>query len=161
MDFDFDHTINKTIYSAFNFCSVINDSSSARLRGILDLSFHFSISVAIEVAYDCESIGAFKPQSFTDLIARLKILRTEIREQELSREQRRDLITQVQILWCEGLQLDMEMLCLSTTETEALEKYFYAYELVVRCKEASAILSSKIWLDIEYRMLTATSIKQT
>jgi NACHT domain len=155
IDFDFDHTIDRTIACAFSFCSVINDSFLVKLNEIRSLSSDFSIPVAIEIACICRDIGVFKPRFFTDLIDQLQILKTQVRERELSHEQLRNLVNQVQILWSEALQLDMEILYMSATEVEALEKYFYAYEMVVRCKEASAQVSIQTWSSIQERMIKA------
>ena len=46
------------------------------------------------------------------------------------------------------------MLFLAEEELHALEKYFYANELMVKCKEAAVRVSPQLWAEIEERMIT-------
>ena len=56
-------------------------------------------------------------------------------------------------LWCDALNLTPDLLNLSESELTALQNYFYANELMVRCKESAVRVTEGVWAGIEERML--------
>jgi hypothetical protein len=70
-------------------------------------------------------------------------------------EIQRTFANQVLQLWFKALRLDPELVKLSKDEVNSLNEYFYANELIVRCKEAAVRVSPQVWAGIEERMLTA------
>ena len=56
-------------------------------------------------------------------------------------------------LWYNALNLTPDLLNLSESELTALQNYFYANELMVRCKESAVRVTEGVWAGIEERML--------
>ncbi|MGP1382536.1 MAG: NACHT C-terminal helical domain 2-containing protein [Thainema sp.] len=55
--------------------------------------------------------------------------------------------------WFDTLGLDADTATFSKEEVDALNNYFYANELMVRCKKAAVRVSPDTWAGIEDRML--------
>ncbi|WP_346293850.1 NACHT domain-containing protein [Sphaerothrix gracilis] len=58
-------------------------------------------------------------------------------------------------VWENAINLKPDLLQLSEQESQALNDYFYAVELMIRCKEAAVRVSPPVWEGIESRILTA------
>jgi hypothetical protein len=56
-------------------------------------------------------------------------------------------------LWRDALRLNPDFLSLIETEITALEKYFYATELIIRCRGSAVRVTESIWMGIEERIL--------
>jgi hypothetical protein len=57
-------------------------------------------------------------------------------------------------IWYEAINFNPEWFNLSQLEFDDLSQYFYATELMIRCKEAAVRVTPKIWKEIESRILT-------
>ncbi|BAZ05026.1 NACHT domain-containing protein [Calothrix sp. NIES-3974] len=55
--------------------------------------------------------------------------------------------------WLTGLQLNSDLLNLSSAESAALTNYLYVNALIVRCQQAAVSLSKQGWAEVESRML--------
>ncbi|PZO14656.1 MAG: histidine kinase [Leptolyngbya foveolarum] len=63
-------------------------------------------------------------------------------------------VQQLKNIWIVALCLDQESVHFSYEEAEALQKYFYANELLIQCKEAAIRVSRSEWEALERRLLT-------
>jgi len=99
-----------------------------------------------------QEIKIFKSVDFRILITRLKTLQTEIPNRQPI-EVQRVLGDRIRQLWYNALSLSPDLLNLSKSELTALQNYFYANELMVRCKESAVRVTEGVWAGIEERML--------
>ena len=99
-----------------------------------------------------QEIKIVKSVDFRIFITSLKTLQTEIPNRQPI-EVQRVLGDRIQQLWDEALNLDPDLLNLSEAEVTALRNYFYANELMVRCKESAVRVTEGVWAGIEERML--------
>ena len=123
---------------------------------VLDRNRSFGIDryLDLDLAREFESVKNFKSVNFTELMARLEGLKVQVPSHNQSREVRRTFASQIQAIWFNALRLDPAWVKLSDTEVKSLRIYFYANELLVRCKEAAVRVSPQTWAGIEARMLT-------
>jgi len=99
-----------------------------------------------------QEIKIFKSVDFRILITRLKTLQTEIPNRQPI-EVRRAFGDRIRQLWYNALNLHPDLVNLSESELTALQNYFYANELMVRCKESAVLVKKVVWSGIEERML--------
>lgn len=64
---------------------------------------------------------------------------------------------QLEFIWLEALELDVEDITFSWEEAGALQNYLYANELLIQCKEAAIRVSRREWEALERRLLTLDS----
>ena len=64
---------------------------------------------------------------------------------------------QLQLIWLEALNLDIEDVTFSHEEARALRNYLYVNELLIQCKEAAIRVSRSEWEALERRLLTLDS----
>ena len=57
-------------------------------------------------------------------------------------------------IWDDTINLSSDILGILEVEIQALIDYFYATELMIRCKEAAVRVSPPVWEEIESRILT-------
>lgn len=65
---------------------------------------------------------------------------------------------QLQLIWLEALDLDIDDITFSEQEAEALKDYLYATELLIHCKESAIRVSRSEWEALEQRLLTIDSM---
>ena len=109
---------------------------------------------AYDLALTFEELKIFKSVNFTTLVNRLESLKSQAPDDDQPVEVRQAFTRRLQATWYNTLRLDPAAMKLSVIEIESLESYFYANELLVRCKEASVRVSPQTWAGIEARMLT-------
>ncbi|MEM8501901.1 MAG: NACHT domain-containing protein [Cyanobacteria bacterium P01_D01_bin.1] len=61
---------------------------------------------------------------------------------------------QLQSIWLEALELNLDDITFSYEEAQALQDYLYANELLIQCKEAAIRVSRSEWEALERRLLT-------
>ncbi|PZV06183.1 MAG: hypothetical protein DCF32_10285 [Leptolyngbya sp.] len=64
---------------------------------------------------------------------------------------------ELEALWLNALGLTREDLTFNGAEAEALQNYFYATELLLRCKDAAIRIPKHAWAELEDRLLTYPS----
>ena len=88
------------------------------------------------------------------LIAKLKELKTKIRDKYQPKEVHRKFAQAIIKTWLEAFYLSPESIYLSIEELEEIDnQYFYINLLMVHCKEAAVRVSPQTWSGIEERML--------
>lgn len=115
-----------------------------------DLASDLSVDLALALA----EVNIFQKANFTDLITRFSALKPDSVDSENSRKIRNTSAHLILDRWWDILQIDPDILMLSDKELRTLENYFYANELMVKCKEASVRLSPQLWKEIEARIAT-------
>lgn len=116
-------------------------------------SYDIAISNAISYARELEELKIFKDVNFTVLIARLKALEAKVPDDKQPPEVRRKFIIRIVQTWLHAFNLRSELLKLSLAEAEAINNYFYANFLILKCKQTAVRVSPKTWEGIEERML--------
>lgn len=125
----------------------------------LDFDLNFDFDRDIACAYAFETIKIFKLESvkLPVLLDRLDTLKDNIPTYYQPDEVQRAFRDRILQLWFDTLQLDPEIVQLSEEEVTALNHYFYASELMVRCKDAAVRVSPEVWAGIEARMVTVST----
>jgi hypothetical protein len=108
---------------------------------------------AITLAQGFERIKIIKTAEFEVLIAKLEAMRAKVRSGNHGVETRQAFIQYIYQAWLDTLHLQQKLVELSEKEAKALANYFYANELMVKCKEAAVRVSANVWAGIEDRML--------
>lgn len=119
-----------------------------------DLDRAVALALALDRALALETIKIFKSVDGTGLVAQLEALRSQQPGDTASDQEIRDYFHQIQQVWCAALQLDPAIVALSKDDGTALAHGLYAYELMVRCKEAAVWVSPGVWVAIEDRLLS-------
>lgn len=132
----------------------------------LDLAFALDLDLTHALALgrahahtlvrEFEKIKIFKAINLTVLIAQLKALQTQIPRDDEPIAVRQAFNDRIRHTWYDALHLKPEWVTLSSVEIKALNQYFYACELMVRCQEAAVRVSPQVWQGIEERMLTVS-----
>lgn len=113
----------------------------------------FTRALTLAVAQQLESIKIFKEVNFTLLIARLEALKVKAPSINQSYKAHQGFNYRVSQTWLNALNLNPELVSLSTEELQSLENYLYANLLIVKCKQAAVRVSPKTWEKIEGEML--------
>ncbi|MEM1309219.1 MAG: NACHT domain-containing protein [Cyanobacteria bacterium P01_H01_bin.153] len=98
---------------------------------------------ALALAQEYLDLGIFKPEKMEDLIKQLNSL-----------ESPKYCYKSASKILRKAINLNDGLLDISEAETDALSNYFYAAELMIRCKEAAVRVSPQVWEGIESRILT-------
>lgn len=129
-------------------CSInLIRSPSRSLARDRDLARDLALALAFE------KIKIFNSVNFTVLVAALEALRSQAPSTSKPYEIRRTFAERISQLWFDTLGLDSTVAQLSEDEVEALNRYLYANELIVRCKESAVRVSPQVWEAIEDRVL--------
>ena len=126
----------------------VNVHSSARARTSVIAS-----AIDIIIARAIEDLKIFKDVILSRLIDSLETLKTEIPGDGQPDEVWHAFVNRIEQAYLDALQLKREWLELSEEESNALNNYLYACNLMVRCKESAVRVSRDTWEGIESRML--------
>ncbi|MEM6591887.1 MAG: NACHT domain-containing protein [Cyanobacteria bacterium P01_C01_bin.73] len=113
------------------------------LARALDLDLALALDRALDLAQIYLNLGIFKAEKIEALIQQLNSLELSANYYQSATE-----------IWNKAINLNDDLLDISETEIEALNNYFYAAELMIRCKEAAVRVSPQVWEGIESRILT-------
>lgn len=127
----------------------------------LELAFARSRDLALDRARLFSQLNIFNTANFYALISKLEVLTTQIPSKEESKESRRDFIAHWYDAWFSALQIDPDLVKLSTEEADTLAQYFEANRLIIACKTAAVRVSRQVWEGIEERMLTISKDNQS
>jgi DNA-binding Xre family transcriptional regulator/energy-coupling factor transporter ATP-binding protein EcfA2 len=138
-------------------------ASKERSEYIIASAFNKAIQSELLLIHELEKARIFQNVNFTDLIARLKFLQSkfpkanQILEREgyqiVEMEVYQEFVEGIYQTWIEALNLSLETVNLSEEELAALQNYFHANWLIVKCNEEAVQVSRKTWEGIEERML--------
>jgi hypothetical protein len=123
-----------------------------RARSLVD----YSRSYALDFNRVCEfqKTEIFKSVDFQLLVGCLQTLQVNASDDStLYHKIQQSFRNHVSHLWYNALHLDPDFLNLTESEITALENYFYANELLIRCKESAVRVTESVWTGIEERML--------
>ncbi|NEQ28509.1 MAG: histidine kinase, partial [Microcoleus sp. SIO2G3] len=131
--------------------AITNAIANANARAIANA---YAYAYAIAKVGDLETLKIFKNVNFTELIARLEALKTQIPNAQQPRHMRKLFANRFMETWVKAFNLTPELVDFSEEEIKAMDNYFYANHLIIQCKEAAVRVSPKTWHSIESRMLT-------
>ncbi|MEO1147953.1 MAG: hypothetical protein AAFY26_20415, partial [Cyanobacteria bacterium J06638_22] len=93
--------------------------------------------------------------NYTNLRRNINNLNERVGYKGTPKVSREELTKELFSYWSEAFQFDLEKLAkMSDAESNALQKYFYSCELMVRCKESAVRVFPEVWQVIEEQMLT-------
>jgi hypothetical protein len=98
-------------------------------------------------------LKVFHDITFEVLVARLKALKDQAPDIRQHATVHQEFHSRIFHSWFTTLKLDPTWISLSTEEFRKLERYLYAYWLIVRCQQAAVRVSTQTWQGIEERML--------
>ena len=137
--------------------------SKERSEYIIASAFNRAIQSEILLIHELEEAKIFQNVNFKELMARLKELKAklpkanQILEREgyqiVEMEVYQEFVERIYQTWLEVLNLSLETVNLSEGELAALQNYFHANWLIVKCNEEAAQVPRKTWEGIEERML--------
>jgi hypothetical protein len=137
--------------------------SKDRSGYIISSVFNSAIQSELALIQELEEIKIFQDVNFKALIARLKELQAkfpnanQILEVEgyqiVEMEVYQEFVEHIYQTWLEALNLSLETVKLSEGELAALQNYFHANWLIVKCNEEAVQVPRKTWKGIEERML--------
>jgi NACHT domain len=107
-----------------------------------------ALANGLDLAHNLTKNKVFKDVNSLDLIEQLKLLELQFPLKNQSFASRCEFMEDLRLTWCKAVHLDPEWVKLSHDELVALSHYFYACELIVRCKEAAIFISPSVWLAI-------------
>ena len=97
---------------------------------------------------------ASSADDYDALSEKLKDLRKQIPSGKATADEWQNFADQLLETFLTFFRLDREIINFSVSEVEALEKYLYAVNLIIDCKNAAVRVSRKEWEAIESRLLT-------
>jgi hypothetical protein len=123
----------------------------ARIRS---LDRPFDPEFILNLVRELKRIELLDDSSCTNLHNQLAVLKPIIPGREKPLELRRRFADRLLKAWLDALHFDVDWFTFSRKKIKALERYLYAYELIIQCKEAAVRVSPQVWAGIEERMLT-------
>jgi hypothetical protein len=133
-------TLDLTSYRRLDFVQ------TGYLDSILELVHTFNL--------DVQEIKIVQESTFSTLIEQMEILRSNFPGRNTSYKVRCAFFDKISLTWHNELNIQPEWLDLSGAEIDALNRYCYAYKVMIQCKEAAVRVSPQVWEKIESRMLT-------
>jgi hypothetical protein len=108
-----------------------------------------------------KKIKIFKFINFEVLISSLEALQTKMPDYRQPIEMHRAFAEHIRQLWYDALNLNPDLLNLSHAEAISLQNYFYANQLMIRCKESAVRVTEGVWAGIEDRMLKVEEVRSS
>lgn len=138
----------------------------------LDLSYNFActldiavaessnipLSLNLALAYNVRNLNIYDSATTSKLIEGLKAIQSKNIDKASEMKSRTALAERVVKVWREAFSFNSDWINLSRSEASALENYFYASELMVRCRETAVrVVSPQGWNEIERELVTVQS----
>lgn len=143
----FSHSFNLDLYVPLAY----NLVPRARIFGPeLDPYFDSALGLALDRS------GIFGNVDFCEFVRSLEALKINKPKADVSCEEKARFVTNVSDLWFSSFGIDSEIVMLSQEDSKSLKDYFYACELMIRCKEGAVRVSPEVWEGIESRILTTS-----
>ncbi|NET11274.1 MAG: hypothetical protein F6K16_42660 [Symploca sp. SIO2B6] len=138
------------------------EQRSKELDSLLSIDYEEALNIhvnrALELQIVLEKLKIFRSLEFTDFIKKLQALESNLPRQDQPVKIRVDFIETIIGIWCKTFQLDPDYWIFSQSEQSALGSYFYANELMVKCKESAVRVSPRIWKELEAQMVTVKEV---
>jgi energy-coupling factor transporter ATP-binding protein EcfA2 len=163
-DLDCDYALTRVFNLAFGGvgCEPKN-ASKDRSEYIFASVLISAIQRELLLIHELEEVKIFQNINFKYLINRLKALQAKVLSanqilevqghQILEMDVYQEFVKRIYQTWLEALNLSLETVNLSEGELAALQNYFHANWLIVKCNEEAAQVPRKTWEGIEERML--------
>ena len=132
----------------------------------LALALALDLALGLDLDFDCvlasefSRMEVFKSVDFSMLIQDIEKLKVNKLEQDASASQKVQFFKNLHCLWFSALGMEAEVAMLSEKEAKSLANYFYACELMIRCKEGAVRVSPDVWAGIESRILTVPAASE-
>ena len=123
----------------------------------LDLARSLAHSLALSLDSPSSGLDIFCDVNFSKLVRSLENMNDTLSNRKLSREDKEKFTLSLYDLWWSELSLAPDTLNLTTEEAQSLADYLYVCELIIRCKEGAARVSSEVWESVESSILTVPS----
>lgn len=88
------------------------------------------------------------------LEAKLEAIKAKFKDDNKPLKIRQELAKNVYQAWIETLQIQQDLMILSTIDMESLADYLYVIELILNCKDTSIRISEKAWKKIDKMILS-------
>ncbi len=111
------------------------------------------------LASNYKKIKTFKAVDFETLLQTLEDMRAGIPDDRQPADAKRAFLDDIQHAWYVALQLDPDLLRLSSTDQAAITEFLSLNRLMVQCKDAAVRVSPNVWSGIEARMLTVPPVQ--
>lgn len=131
-----------------------NVDPDLQLARLVAKDFTRDLDLDLTLALVLEKIHIFNSVRFTPLINRLGKLRNRIPDPSDSQQKHMKFAKHIKQLSIVALELDPDLVELSSKEAADLKKYIYANRLLVECKNSAISIDKDQWNRIEDRMLT-------
>ncbi|PZU96612.1 MAG: histidine kinase, partial [Leptolyngbya sp.] len=159
IDIEFDSD-NEIVGSAFDIA--ISAAIASAIASDSNIAITFSIGITDDIDIDSDSADLifaqiFSSSNFTDLPNQLEQMAETVPDDHASSEAWQTWADELEALWLNALGLTHEDLALDRAEAKALQNYFYATELLLRCKDAAIRIPKQAWAELEDRLLTYPS----
>ncbi|MDJ0581071.1 NACHT domain-containing protein [Crocosphaera sp.] len=113
-----------------------------------------AINKFIKLANILKKDKIFNEINYSQLLSQLEVLKTQIPDDELSREVRINFLKNIDQIWNNAFHLTPELINLREEALEEIDDhYFYINWLMLQCKDAAVNVSPQTWEGIEDRML--------
>ncbi|NEQ99426.1 MAG: NACHT domain-containing protein [Cyanothece sp. SIO2G6] len=123
-----------------------------------DLARDLDLARACALARAYGKLAIFSGIDFSQLVSQLIDFKSQIPENNDSIKTYPNFVDSIQQCWCDTLRLNSGLLTLSIDESKALNNYFYANELMIKCKESAVRVSPQVWAEIEEQMITIRNL---
>jgi len=115
--------------------------------------FSEALKIFIDYTKLLEEYQIYQDVNYSQLVATLEELKEQIPNDQEAKGVRQAFGKKLIKIWLKAFKLTPEMVNLSESELKALDNYFCANLLIIKCKEAAVRVSRQTWSDIESRML--------
>ncbi len=141
-----------------NWAENITRGSTGDLKPVAKRAIAYAIDQMVDYIEELAKLPEiFKDVNLTLLIAQLKTFKTKIPDDNQPREIRQKFGLKIIETFQSAFHLTPELIKLSRQEVKEIDrKYFYIYNLMLKCKTAALTIEEQTWSEIEERMLRVT-----
>ncbi len=116
-----------------------------------DSNIDFTITIAINSVRRLEKLGVFTELKCSQFTNQLQDLQSAVKGLDIT--QIKNIDEQVRSAYIEAFKLTQELITYNDEESQALSKYLYSFDLLLKCKQEAARLSPATWDAIEAELL--------
>jgi hypothetical protein len=117
-------------------------------------AYDYAIDEFVKLANLFAQDRIFSRVNIPQLIADLEALTKVVINDKPNKQERQNFIDQLFEIWIQAFSLTSELLNLSITKIEAIDKhYFYINRLILDCQKVAVNISPTVWQELEDRML--------
>ncbi|MBE9102727.1 NACHT domain-containing protein [filamentous cyanobacterium LEGE 07170] len=140
--------------------SMIGSSNESIIDFVFSFDSHRTIDRAIETAIrlaidiNPNHLEIFNSPKFSDISEQLDQFAKAVPDVSSSSETWWNWADSLEAWWLDTLGLEKADITFTEAEAKALQDYFYATELLLRCKKAAIRIPKQAWADLEAHLLT-------